>query len=180
PNDHPLRLNLRRQGSERTRHPVLHQHLGGVDVRADPESDRERIAAVRSAVGLHVDHTVNAVHLLLDWQGYSIDQVAGAGPWIARRHLDRGGHHVWILRHREREQGDAADHNHEDRQYVRQNRTFNEELRNHGCHYLGVASVVLASEVRTSGLTFWPGIASWMPAMTTRSAGARPSSTMRI
>ena len=45
---------------------VLHEHLRLVDVGADVEGDAERHVPVVGRLGVHVDHALDAVHLLLD------------------------------------------------------------------------------------------------------------------
>ena len=134
-NRHALRLHRLRQRGERAGDPVLHQHLREVDVHADLERHGQRVAAVGRAERLHVDHAVDAVDLLLDRQRHGIDHVARAGAGIAGRHRDRRRHHIGILRHRQREQRHAADHDHEDGEHIRQNRTLDEEFRDHGARY---------------------------------------------
>ena len=79
---------------ERARHPVLHQDLRGIEIGADIERDRQRIAAVARARRLHVDHVLDAVDLLLDRQRNGIHQDAGAGAWICGRHLHGRRHDV--------------------------------------------------------------------------------------
>src|SRR5262249_22931346 len=64
--DDALRLHRLRQRGQRGRYPVLHQYLRDVEVGADLERHRQRIAAIGTAKGLHVDHALDAVHLLLD------------------------------------------------------------------------------------------------------------------
>ncbi len=85
-NRHALGLHRLRQLRERAGDPVLHQHLREVDVHPDLESDDERIAAVGGAVGLHIDHAVDAVDLLLDRQSDGVDHSASARPGVAGRH----------------------------------------------------------------------------------------------
>ena len=99
-----LVLHRLRQLRQRARHPVLHQHLREVEVGADLERDGQRIGAVGGAVGLHVEHVLDAVDLLLDRQRHGIDHGLGAGAGIARRDLHRRRHHVGILRDRQAEQ----------------------------------------------------------------------------
>ena len=127
-----LVLHRLRQLRQRARHPVLHQHLREIQVGADLERHRQRIGAVGAAVGLHVEHVLDAVDLLLDRQRHGIDHGLGAGAGIARRHLHRRRHHIGILRDRKAEQADAADQDHQDRDDVGKDRPLDEEFRNHG------------------------------------------------
>ena len=130
--DDALRLHRLRQRGQRSRYPVLYQDLRNVEVGADLERHRQRVAAIGAAVGLHVDHAFDAVHLLLDGQGDGIDEGAGACSGIARGDLHRRRHHVGVLRHRQRKHGDAADHNHQDGQHVRKNGPRDEKIGDHG------------------------------------------------
>ena len=98
--DHALRLHRLRQRGQRARDPVLHQDLRDVEIDADLERHRQRVGAVGGAVGLHVDHALDAVHLLLDRQGDGVDDGAGAGAGITRGDLHGRGHDVGILRDR--------------------------------------------------------------------------------
>jgi len=134
-----LCLHRLRQLRERAGHPVLHQYLREVDVHSDLEGDDERIAAVRRAPRLHVDHAVDAVDLLLDRQSDGIDHGARARARIARGDGNRRRHHIGILRDREPQQRYAADHNHQHGEHVREDRTLDEEFRDHGVSLIGSA-----------------------------------------
>ena len=132
-----LVLHRLRQLRQRARHPVLHQHLREVEVGADLERHGQRIGAVGAAVGLHVQHVLDAVDLLLDRQRHGIDHGLGAGAGIARRHLHRRRHHIGILRDREAKQAHAADQDHQDRDDVGKDGPLDEEFRNHGRSLFG-------------------------------------------
>ncbi|MGY3469612.1 hypothetical protein ACVW0I_006483 [Bradyrhizobium sp. LM6.11] len=123
-------LVLHRLGQLRQRagDPVLHQHLREVEVGADLEGHCQRIGAVGAAVGLHVEHVLDAVDLLLDRQRHGVDHGLGAGAWIAGGDLHRRRHHIGILRDREIEQRDAADQDHQQRDDVREDRPLDEEF----------------------------------------------------
>jgi hypothetical protein len=107
---------------------VLHQHLREVQVGTDLERHRQRIGAVGGAVGLHVEHVLDAVDLLLYGQGNRVDHGLGAGAGIARGNLHRRRHHIRILRDREVEQRHAADQDHQQRDDVREDRPLDEEF----------------------------------------------------
>ena len=98
-----LGLHRLRQRRQRTRHPVLHQHLREVEIGTNLERHRERVGAVGATVGLHVEHALDAVHLLLDRQRYGIHDGLGAGAGIACRDLHRWRHYIRILRDRQAE-----------------------------------------------------------------------------
>ncbi len=89
-----LHLHRLRQGRQGDRHPVLHQHLGEIGVRADVEGDGEVVGAVAGAGRLHVQHALDAVDLLLDRQGDRVHHRPGAGAGIGRGDLHRRRHHV--------------------------------------------------------------------------------------
>jgi hypothetical protein len=123
-----LRLDCIRQRRERGRHAILHQHLRDIEIGADIERDRERVAAVTRARRLHVDHVLDAVHLLLDRQSDGIHERAGAGARIGSRHLHRRRYDVRVLRDRQAIERDRADQNHQNGEDVRENRTLNEKF----------------------------------------------------
>ena len=107
---------------------VLHQHLREVEVGTDLERHRQRVGAVGAAIGLHVQHVLDAVDLLLDRQRDRVDDGLGAGAGIACRDLHRRRHHVGILGDGEFEQRHAADQDHQDGDDVGKNRPLDEEL----------------------------------------------------
>src|SRR5215467_3454146 len=118
---HALHLHRLGQRRQRAGHPILHQHLREVEIGADLERDRQRIAAVSTRVGLHVDHVVGAVDLLLDRQRNGVDHGAGASAGITGGHLYGGRHYVGILRNRQPEQRVRSDHDHQYGQHVGEN-----------------------------------------------------------
>ena len=95
---------------------------------------------------------------------------AGAGAGIAGRHLDGRRHDVGILRHRQTEERDRADDDHQDGDDVGQDRPLDEEFRR------SCASVRadLAAGCISCGSTFWPGTARSRPVTTTRSSAVMP------
>ena len=62
-------LHFAGQRGQRQIHAVLHQHLGHVEIRADLERDRQVVAAVVGGLRAHVEHVLDADHLLLDRRG---------------------------------------------------------------------------------------------------------------
>ena len=129
---HALRLHRVGQRGECRRHAVLHQDLREVQVGADLEGDGQRIGAVGRGVGLHVDHAVDAVDFLLDRQRHRVDDGLGAGAGIARGHLHGRRHHIGILRDGQAEHGHAADDDDQNRDDVGEDRSLDEEFRDHG------------------------------------------------
>ena len=67
------------------RDAVLHQHLRLVDVGADLERDAERHGPVVGRLRVHVDHALDAVHLLLDDGGDGIGDGYRVGAWDRSR-----------------------------------------------------------------------------------------------
>jgi hypothetical protein len=130
--DEALRLHGHGQGGERGADLVLYQHLREIEIGADLERDRERVGACVRAVGLHVDHLLDAVDLQLDGQGDIVDDDRGAGTRVGRGDLDRGRHDVGILGDRQGHQGDAADQHDDDGEDVGQDRPVDEERGDHG------------------------------------------------
>ena len=59
-------VNIGRQIGRGLRHAVLHVDFIGVDVGIDVEGHGQRHGVVIAVGGLHVEHVVDAVHLLLD------------------------------------------------------------------------------------------------------------------
>jgi hypothetical protein len=153
--DDALRLHRLRQRGQCARYPVLHQDLCDIEVGADLERHRQRVAAVGAAVGLHIDHALDAVHLLLDRQRDGVDNGAGACPGIARGDLHRRRHDIGILGDRQRKHGDGADHDHQDGEHVRQNGPVDEKIGDHSRCYLPPAVVAsIAATVSSCGSTF--------------------------
>ena len=82
----------------RLRHLVLRVHLIDVDRAVDVEGDAEGQGAVVRVDRLHVEHVLDARHLLLDGRrngSFDRDRIR---PRIGRFHLDLRGHDVRILR----------------------------------------------------------------------------------
>ena len=90
-------LDVGRQVRLRLRQPVLHVHLIDVRVGVDVERDRELHRAVVGVGRLHVEHVVDAVHLLLERRrdrlldGDRVGAGVGGGDEDLRRH-DVGEH----------------------------------------------------------------------------------------
>ncbi len=127
-----LHLDRLRQRGQCRRHAVLHQHLREIQIGADVERYCQRVAAVVGSVRLHVDHALDAVDLLLDRQCDCVDHGPRAGARIAGRDLDGRRRDIGILRHRQAQERDQSDHDHQDGDDVRENRALDEELGDHG------------------------------------------------
>ncbi len=108
---------------------VLHQHLGLVDVGAELEGDGQLEIAVARRFGLHVEHVVDAVDLLLERCRHRVGDGFGRGTGIAGGDDDGGGRDLGILRHRQAEIGKTADQGDQDRDDAGENRSLDEEMR---------------------------------------------------
>ncbi len=113
------------------RFAVLHQHLRDVEVAARLEGHRQRVVAVVGALRGHVHHVLDAVDLLLNRGRDRIGDHLGIGPWIRRRHLDRGRRDLRVLRDRQREDGDEAAQHDDNGQHRREDRSIDEKRRKH-------------------------------------------------
>src|SRR5262245_3305393 len=106
--------------------------------------------------------------------------VRALAPGLARGDLHGRRHDIRILRDRQREQRDGADHYHQDGEHVRENGPLDEKIRDHARRYLPPAAGDRAeATVCSCGSTFWPGMARRIPATTTRSSGLSPLSITR-
>src|SRR5678809_477337 len=75
-----------RQPGLRLRHAVLREHVRHVAIHADLKRDVEQHAAVARLERLHVDHVVDAVHLLLDRRGNGLFHHLGGGTLVGGFH----------------------------------------------------------------------------------------------
>ncbi len=126
-----LHLHRLRQRCHRRGDAILHQDLCEIEVGADFERHDQRVRAIGRAGRLHVQHALHAVDLLFDRQRHRVHHGIRARPRIARGDRHGRRHDVRVLRHRQREQRDAADQHHHDRQHIGQHRPIDEEFRDH-------------------------------------------------
>ena len=172
-----LVLHRLRQLRQRGRDAVLHQHLREVQVGADLEGDRQRIGAVGGAVGLHVEHVLDAVDLLLDRQRDGVDHGLGAGAGIAGGDLHRRRHDVGILRDREADTAHTAPI-----RTIRMAMTLartGRSMKNFEIMAGPSLRCRAGLDLLACGSTFWPGIARSNPPTTTLSSGFSPLSMTR-
>ncbi len=108
---------------------------------ADVEGRDDGRDAVAGAVGVEVDHPLDAVDLLLDRRGDRLGDRLGIGAGVGRRDLDLGRRDLGILRDRQDEDADAADQQHEQGQHGREDRPPDEEV-DHARLYLAFAGRV--------------------------------------
>ena len=95
--DGPLLLHVEGQLGHGGGDAVLDQHLGHVEVGADLEGDDELVGAVAGARGLHVEHVLDAVDLLLDRQRDGVGHDPGARPGVGGRDLHGGRGDLGVL-----------------------------------------------------------------------------------
>ena len=128
---HTLLLDGLRELRECGGNAVLHQHLREVEVRADLERDRQGVAAVGRAGGLHVEHVLDAVDLLLDGKRDGLNQRLRIRAGIIRRHLNRRRRDRRVLRDRQIEHRHSAEQHRDQRDDIRQHRPLDEEFGEH-------------------------------------------------
>ena len=140
-----IAAHLVRQAALGGTDPVLHEHLGLVDVGADIERDGERNVAVAGRLRGHVDHALDAVHLLLDRRGNGVGDRLRAGAGIAGRHADGGGRDLRQLVDAEAGVADGADDGDDQRHHDREDRTHDEKTADpHRLRVLGSRGMALS------------------------------------
>ena len=112
-------------------HSVLHEHLGHVQIRADFERDVKQKLTVVGRTRRHVEHSFDAVDLLLDRDSHDVGNRLGVGAWIGRRHLNHGRRDLGILSNGQPDEGHAADDDNDHRKYGGEDRPVDEEMRQH-------------------------------------------------
>jgi len=95
-------LNVGRKHRDGDRHPILHQHLSGIEISAEPERDAQSHVAVAGALRGHVEHVLNTIDLLLDRRRYSLRHHLRIRAGIIGRDLDGRRRDLRILRNRKR------------------------------------------------------------------------------
>ncbi len=153
--DDPLIGNCRGQLGRGPLNAVLHVDLGQLGICALVEVDIEGVVAGRGAGGLHVDHVVSTVDLLLDGCANVLRYGLGVRARVGRCHLD-------LYRCNVRELGDgqiehgyrAGDCDHQ-RDNGCENRAVNEEVSEHG-RYLP-AQLPAALALAAPGFTILTG-----------------------
>ena len=115
-----LRLGLR--VSQVGQHLVVARVGGDVEVHA-----QLHLAAGGLAGRVHVEHVVDAAHLLLDRRRDRLLERQGVGAGVGRREEDLGRGDVRILRDGKLDHRDEADDHHEDGDHHRDDRPVDEE-----------------------------------------------------
>ena len=112
-------------------HPVLHQHLGQVQVHPLLEGHREIVGAVVGRRRFHVQHPLHAVNLLLDGRGHGLGYHLGAGAGIGATDLHRRRSDRRILRQGQIPHSQPARQRDHNRQHGGEDRAVNEETGEH-------------------------------------------------
>ena len=124
-------VHVGRQVRLRLRHAVLDVHLIDVRIGLDVERDGQLHRAVVGVRRLHVEHVVDAVHLLLERRRDRLLDRQRVGPDVGRRHDDLRRDDVGKLRDRQRSHRDQAGEDGDDGDDDGDDRTADEEAR-HG------------------------------------------------
>src|SRR5207249_11895767 len=107
---------------------VLYQHLRGIEVGAEFESDTQRHVAVARALRRHVEHVLNAIDLLLDRRRdrfrYDLRVCAG----IVGRDLNGGWRDLGILGNWKRRKRDHTDERDDDADDAGKDRPVDKEV----------------------------------------------------
>ena len=117
-------------------HAVLDVDGGDVLGVADVKGRHDRGNAVAGAVGVEVDHPLDAVELLLDRRGDRLGDGLSVGAGEGGGHLHLRRRDLGILGDRQQEDANAADQEHEQGQHGREDRPADEEIDHEGS-YLG-------------------------------------------
>ena len=125
------RVDVRRQAGLRLRDAVLGVDLVGVAVGADVEGDAQGDRAVAGVDRLHVEHVLDAVHLLLERRRHRLLDGDRVGAREAALDLDQGRDDVRILGDRQPHHRHQAEEHREDRDDDGDDRTIDEEA-SHG------------------------------------------------
>ena len=131
-------VNVGGQLRLRLRHPELRQHVIDVRVGCDVEIDDQSNVATVRVDRVHVVHVVDAAHLLLDRRRDRLLDRQRVRAGVVRLHLNLRRRDLRILRDRQRQNADAADERHQNRDYDRDDGPPDEELR----HLLGLLLLV--------------------------------------
>ena len=121
-------LHFGGQPRQRLRDAVLHLHLRVVEIGAEREGDRERHPAIGCRLREHVEHVLDAVHLLLERRGHRFGDDLRVGSRIGRAHDDRRRHDLRVFADRQLQERQGAGCDDQQRQHGREDRALDEEL----------------------------------------------------
>ncbi len=115
---HSDALHVLREPRQRLRHTVLDLDLRVVQIGAEREGDRQRQGTVGGGLREHVEHALDAVHLLLERRRHGFGDHLRVGAGKCRADDDRGWHDAGVLADRQPEQrqqsGDDDEHRQDD------------------------------------------------------------------
>ena len=129
--DHAVLVHIRRQEGLGLGHTVLGVHLVEAHVRRHIEGDRLAHGPIVGVGGLHVEHAVHAVELLLQGRGHGLLDGHRVGARVGGRDLDLGRDDLRELRHRQPAHGHQARDERDDRNHHGHDGAVDEELH-HG------------------------------------------------
>src|SRR5882724_4570764 len=146
-------LHIGRENGDRNSDAVLHQHLGGIEIGAEFESDAQRHVAVACALRRHVEHVLNAVDLLLDRLRNRFRYHLRVRAGIGGRDLDRWWRNLGILGNWKRRKRDHADERDDDADDAGKDRPVDEEVRKvHSNAECGIRIAELLARLRRAVL----------------------------
>ena len=126
---HAQPLHVFGQPRQRVLDAILRQHLGDVQVGADPEGHRDGELAVAGRLAAHVEHALDAVDLLLERRGHGACHGLGRGARIDGRDLHRRRHDLRVLCDWQDGERAEPDQGHEHAEDGREDRPVDEEVR---------------------------------------------------
>src|SRR5205807_6099728 len=146
-------LHIGRENGDRDGDAILDQHLGGIEIGAEFESDAQRHVAVARALRRHVEHVFNTIDLLLDRRRNRFRYHLRVGAGIGGRDLDRWWRNVRILRNWKRRKRDHADERDDNADDAREDRPVDEEVRKvHSNLECGIRNAELLARLRRAVL----------------------------
>ncbi len=167
---HADALHVLREPRQRLRHAVLDLDLRVVEIGAEREGDRQRQGAVGGGLREHVEHALDAVHLLLERRRHGFGDHLRVRARKRRADDDRGRHDARVLADRQPEQRQQPGDDDEHRQDDGEDGPRDEEGRE--LHSAPPISTTLA-------LTGIPGLTRCRPFTTTSSPSFSPCRTTR-
>ena len=107
----------------------MHQHLSGIEIGAELESDAQCQVTVASALRRHVEHVLDAIDLLLDWRRHRFRYNFCVCAGIIGRHLNSGWRDIGILRDRKGRKRDDANERDDDADHAGKDRPVDKKVR---------------------------------------------------
>src|SRR5690606_15378061 len=180
--DHALTARFFGKARHRRLHAVVHVDRREVRIGADFERHVDRERAVAGVDGLHVQHAFHAVDLLLERSGHGLGDRFGGRARIdgANRHLRRND--VRVRGDRQRTNAAEAREHDEGRYDAREDRPFDEVMRNHAGSSPRAAfePACFAAASTDTALTTIPGCTLSTPSTMNRSPATSPSVTITL